>query len=244
MPTYEVFQMYKIPPLSQMLTTDPGDSDECYACKLLKVLSTSTTVWYGWVGQGHKWVGPYYTGGWGGVTSGRGWTPGGWGGVGSQVGGVSLYRWGVGLCYKIRTRHTYVTVCILHMCVHTQTHTIASSSSFPSYWRMLSTLKGTTWAHTRMTLLFSMSFALVSTLHVSWSIIHDSWWMLMKVGVGEGDRWGRWEWWGEGRVTEGVTDNEWMVHTYVVGRVWLWRHLHKTECYNYLYIDCWHHDMP
>ena len=30
--------MYKIPPLSQMLTTDPGDSDECYACKLLEVM--------------------------------------------------------------------------------------------------------------------------------------------------------------------------------------------------------------
>ena len=29
---------YKIPLLSQMLTTDPGDSDECYACKLLEVL--------------------------------------------------------------------------------------------------------------------------------------------------------------------------------------------------------------
>ena len=38
MPTYEVFHMYKIPPLSQMLTPDPGDSDECYACKLLEVM--------------------------------------------------------------------------------------------------------------------------------------------------------------------------------------------------------------
>ena len=38
MPTYEDFHSYKIPPLSQMLTTDPGDSDECYACKLLEVM--------------------------------------------------------------------------------------------------------------------------------------------------------------------------------------------------------------
>ena len=36
--TYVCVYGYKIPPLSQMLTTDPGDSDECYVCKLLKAL--------------------------------------------------------------------------------------------------------------------------------------------------------------------------------------------------------------
>ena len=134
-----------------------------------------------------------------------------------QVGGSDCT--GVGLCNKIRTRHTYVIVCILHMCVHTQTHTIASSSSFPSYWRMLSTLKGTTWAHTCMMLLFSMSFALVPTLHVSWCIIHDSWWRFMKVwgGVRETD-----EGEGSGEV-EGESQkvlqimSTWYIHTLVEG---------------------------
>ena len=41
--TYILTYMHEIlllqnPSVSQMLTTDPGDSDECYACKLLEVL--------------------------------------------------------------------------------------------------------------------------------------------------------------------------------------------------------------
>ena len=58
---------YKIPLLSQMLTTDPGDSDECYACKLLEVLiihchhSLTQVGCEGhksrWAGQHHRWVG-------------------------------------------------------------------------------------------------------------------------------------------------------------------------------------------
>ena len=48
-----------------MLTTDPGDSEECYACKMLEVLiihcHDSLMQWTGqdhlWVEQGHWWVG-------------------------------------------------------------------------------------------------------------------------------------------------------------------------------------------
>ena len=36
--TYMRYCCYKIPSLSQMLTTDPRGSEECYACKLLEVL--------------------------------------------------------------------------------------------------------------------------------------------------------------------------------------------------------------
>ena len=70
-----------------MLTTDPGDSDECYACKLLEVMiihchhsliqvggagtQVGGAILYRWVEWGHKWVGSDHTGGWGGVTGGR-----------------------------------------------------------------------------------------------------------------------------------------------------------------------------
>ena len=75
--TYTRYYCYKIPSLSQMLTTDPGESEECYACKLLEVLiihchaqqsdAGGSDRVTGGKGQGHRWVGQN-TNGWSNVT--------------------------------------------------------------------------------------------------------------------------------------------------------------------------------
>ena len=74
------YYCYTIPSLSQMLTTDPGDSEECYACKLLEVLIIHCHHSLMQVGG----AGPLVDGT--GSLVGRGRVTGGWGGI--QMGGV------------------------------------------------------------------------------------------------------------------------------------------------------------
>ena len=61
-----------------MLTTDPGDSDECYACKLLEVMIIHCH---------HSLI---QVGGAGTQVGGAGIQVGG---AGTQVGGVRPYKW-------------------------------------------------------------------------------------------------------------------------------------------------------
>ena len=74
------YYCYKIPSLSQMLTTDPGDSEECYACKLLEVLIIHCHHSLMQMGGTGSLVGEA------GSLVGRGRVTGGWGRI--QMGGV------------------------------------------------------------------------------------------------------------------------------------------------------------
>ena len=76
-----------------MLTTDPGDSDECYACKLLEVLIVHCHHSLMQVG-----------------------------GVGSLVGGVEIQMGGVmSQCFAVvplQSTHRQRSLLHVHLCVH------------------------------------------------------------------------------------------------------------------------------
>ena len=100
---------YKIPPLSQMLTTDPGDSDECYACKLLEVMIIHCHHSLIQVGGSDR-------------TSGR--LRSRVGGVGSQVGGIWSMECDVITFHTVFSLHASGLYAFTHECACTHTISI------------------------------------------------------------------------------------------------------------------------